>query len=379
VVSGTASRRSEHRLSRALFVVWGALLAVAALGLVYAPVQEILVIEVVIFSFAVLYGFGVWDVWPTLACLVIFGAFAASVMVPRAMNGELPPVELVEVVAPLTLAGVVMFHVRRREQAVERANRLAEADRRRARARERLSRMTSHELRTPLTIATGYVDHLLDGEADEQRREDLLTVRDELVQLGRVSDRLVRAVALDLGAPDETTDVCALLDEVRRRWSVVVDRDLVVDSAVHLVRVDEERLRAAIDTLVENSVRYTRDGDRICLFSAVVDGHAEVGVADAGPGLSDELIAHITTDAEDAGTEITVDTSTSEEAAASRLRDMYSRTGFGLRLVSGIARAAGGWVVASRSCYGGARVALAIPLPEGATLRVHGPPPARQR
>ena len=61
-MSGTASRRSERRLSRALFVAWVSLLAVAALALVYAPVQEILIIEVVIFSFAVLYGFGVWDV-----------------------------------------------------------------------------------------------------------------------------------------------------------------------------------------------------------------------------------------------------------------------------------------------------------------------------
>ena len=59
----------------------------------------------------------------------------------------------------MTLATIVMFHVRRRVQAVDQANRLAEADRRRAAARDRLSRMTSHELRTPLTIAAGYVEH----------------------------------------------------------------------------------------------------------------------------------------------------------------------------------------------------------------------------
>ena len=60
-----------------------------------------------------------------------------------------------------------------------------------------------------------------------------------------------------------------MLEEVRRRWSGVVDRDLVVDSRVHLVPVNGERLRAALDTLVENSVRYTVDGDRICLFSTL--------------------------------------------------------------------------------------------------------------
>lgn len=364
MASGTASPRGKQLFREALFVAWVVVLAVAAAALVFAPVHEIFVFELVIFSFAVLYGFAVWPVWPTVAGLVIFGLIAAGVMVPRAVSGQVPPRELVEVVAPLILAGVVMFHVRRREQAVVRANRLAEADRRRALARERLSRMTSHELRTPLTIATGYVDHLLPDECDENRREDLLTVRDELLQLSRVGERLVRAVALDLGAPEGTTDVCALLDEVRRRWSVVVDRDLVVDSEVHLVPVNEDRLRAAIDTLVENSVRYTDDGDRICLFSTAVDGHVEVGVADAGPGMSDELISHITGEATGTGAGDTAieETYLGEEAAAMRLRDMYSRTGFGLRLVSSIARAAGGSVVASRSEYGGARVALAIPL-----------------
>jgi signal transduction histidine kinase len=295
-------------------------------------------------------------------------------MVPRALQGELPPVELVEVVASVALAGIVMFHVRRRVQAVDRANRLAEADRRRAAARDRLSRMTSHELRTPLTIATGYVEQLLVDEREDQRREDLLTVRDELVQLARVTDRLVRAVALDLGAPEETTDVTALLEEVRRRWSGVVDRDFVVDSTVPNVPVNGERLRAAIDTLVENSVRYTVDGDRICLFSASVDGHAEVGVADSGPGLSDELILRIV--AEDEGPQDEVDTSIGADAAAQRLRDLYSRTGFGLRLVAGIAQTAGGRVVASRSPYGGACVALAIPLARSErhdVLRVQGP------
>ena len=258
----------------------------AAVSLVLSPVQEMVTIEVVIFSFAALYGFGVWPVVPTAASVAVFGVFAAAVMVPRTMQGELPAVELIEVVAPMTLAGIVMFHVRRRVQAVDRANRLAEADRRRAAARDRLSRMTSHELRTPLTIAGGYVEHLLADERDDLRREDLLTVRDELFQLGRVSERLVRAVSLDLGAPEDSTDVCAMLEEVRRRWSGIVDRDLVVDSRVHLVPVNGERLRAALDTLVENSVRYTDDGDRICLFSALVDGHAEVGVADSGSGLS---------------------------------------------------------------------------------------------
>ena len=371
-MSATASPRTDQRLGARLFAAWLAILCAAAVSLVLEPVEEMVTIEVVIFSFAVLYGFGVWPVVPTATSVMAFGAFSAGVMVPRTLRGELPPVELVEVVGSVALATIVMFHVRRREQAVEQATRLAEADRRRAAARDRLSRMTSHELRTPLTIATGYVEQLLVDEREEQRREDLLTVHDELGQLARVTDRLVRAVALDLGAPEEPTDVGALLEDVRRRWSGVVDRDLVVDSRVHLVPVNGERLRAAVDTLVENAVRYTVDGDRICLFSTAVDGHAEVGVADSGSGLSDEQIIRIMGESD--GFQDAVDTSVGADAAAQRLRDLYSRTGFGLRIVAGIARTAGGRVVASRSVHGGARVALAIPLARvaGDGIRVQG-------
>jgi len=372
-VSVTASLRTEQRLGAGLFAAWLAILCAAAVSLVLLPIEEMVTIEVVIFSFAALYGFGVWPVVPTATSVVAFGVFSAFVMVPRTLRDELPPVELVEVVASVALACIVMFHVRRRVQAVDRATQLAEADRRRAAARDRLSRMTSHELRTPLTIATGYVEQLLVDEREDQRREDLLTVHDELVQLARVTDRLVRAVALDLGAPEETTEVGPLLDDVRRRWSGVVDREVLVDSRVHEVAVNGERLRAALDTLVENAVRYTVAGDRICLFSASVGGHAEVGVADSGSGLSDELIIRILSESDVPHDE--VDTSVGAEAAAQRLRDLYSRTGFGLRIVSGIARTAGGRIVASRSVYGGARVALSIPAGRAGNDGVRLPAP----
>lgn len=352
-----------------LFAAWVAVLVGAAVGLVLVPSMEILGIEAVVLSFALLYGFGMWPVARTVVSILAFAAFAALVMVPRAQAGALPDSELVEVVVPLGLAMIVIYHVRRREEALHRVHELAAADRRRARARERLSRMTSHELRTPLTIASGYVDHLLEGERDEERREDLLTVRDELEQLGRVCDRLVRAVALDLGAPDALTDVPPLLDEIRRRWAVVADRDLVVDCGVATVPVNAARLRAALDTLVENSVRYTCPGQRIRLFATEVDGRVEVGVADAGPGLSPTLTYLVNTGVDRAPdpTEAAEPGTQPPGASPEGLQDLYSQTGFGLRIVAAIAQSAGGRLVAGPAPEGGARLALSVPAPAART------------
>ena len=100
-MSDTASPRTDQRLGAGLFAAWLAvLLAAAAVSLVLSPVEEMVTIEVVIFSFAALYGFGVWPVVPTATSVVAFGVFSAAVMVPRTLRGELPAVELVEVVAP---------------------------------------------------------------------------------------------------------------------------------------------------------------------------------------------------------------------------------------------------------------------------------------
>jgi signal transduction histidine kinase len=363
VVSGTTSPAPETRRSLLLFTAWVGVLLGAAAGLLLVPSMEILGIEAVVLSFALLYGFGMWPVARTVVSILAFAAFAALVMVPRAQSGAVPDSELVEVVVPLGLAMIVIYHVRRREEALHRVHELAAADRRRARARERLSRMTSHELRTPLTIASGYVDHLLEGERDEERREDLLTVRDELEQLGRVCERLVRAVALDLGAPDAVTYLPPLLDEVRRRWAVVADRDVVVDCRAATVPVNAARLRAALDTLVENSVRYTRPGQRIRLFATEADGRVEVGVADAGPGLPPTLVVLVNSGADlphapGEGPPAAESTVTSPES----LQDLYSRTGFGLRIVAAIAQSAGGRLVAGRGREGGARLALSVPV-----------------
>ncbi len=357
MVSGTASPRRDPRRAGGLFLLWLGILVVCGLFMLLVPSVELAAIELVILSFAVLYGFGAWPVVRTVTSVVAFAVVAAVIMFPRVDRGDLPAVEMIEVVTPVVLAAVVTYHVRRRDAAIEAAEVLARADRRRSSARERLGRMTSHELRTPLTIARGYVDHLVASEVDDARREDLTTVREELDQLTRLSERLVRAVSLDLGAPDVPADSEGLLEDVRRRWAVVVDRDLVVRAEAGSVPVHPERLRAALDTLVENSVRYTVPGDRICLFSEVHDGLVEVGVEDEGSGMSDDLIASVN----EGQAALYDDDAGPGSDVSSQLRDAYSQTGFGLRIVQAIARSAGGRLVAGHGRRGGARVALAVP------------------
>jgi len=116
----------------------------------------------------------------------------------------------------------------------------------------------------------------------------------------------------------------------------------------------EEGLRACLDTLIENALRYTRTEDTIRLFSFHRDGRLWVGVGDSGPGLDRKTAADI-----NAGIrKRPVDPSRSGTARASA--DPLSQTGLGIGLVQDVAGARGGRLLAGRSREGGALLVVQL-------------------
>ena len=136
---------------------------------------------------------------------------------------------------------LMVWHAQRRQSALAAVTLMAGRERELAQDRERLTRLTSHEMRTPLTIARGYVEMLLAGDPDEDRRRDLAVVDDELDRLTRVTERLVRAIRLQGDADVEQVDLDLVLHQTAERWAPVAQRRWVVDAARRPLR----RLRGA--------------------------------------------------------------------------------------------------------------------------------------
>ena len=220
--------------------------------------------------------------------------------------------------------------------------------------------MTSHEMRTPATIATGYAEALLAQETDATRRGDLEVIGEELQRLVRASDRITRTIRMD--DPDHSggRDLAGLLRGTVERWRVLADRDWRVECAVREHACSPERLRAAIDTMVENAVRYTGPGDTVRAFAQVDGTHLVVGVADSGPGMPAMLLRGL---AEGQGAVTTA------QDAAYLTADPKSQTGLGLALVREVAQGCGGRLVAGTSGEGGALVAVSLPHPHRASAR----------
>lgn len=343
--------RDDSR-QRRLLLPW-ILLAVALTGLMWLwPGDEVVPYHLIWISFALTYGFAPWPVGRTVAILGVLTALTGAILIYRAANGVLAWEETAEIPLMWLLSLLLVWHVQRREAALTTVTRLARNEIASAERRVRLGRLTSHEMRTPLTIALGYVDLLLAQEQDEERRADLEVVRDELGRLSRAGQRLLRMIQLREILDRSTLDIDELVRETTQRWATVADRCWVVDTRGGSFQGSSERVRACLDTLIENALRYTEEGGVVRVLSFRRDDHLWLGVADSGPGFAPDLAGRVNSHVPGSST-----AQTSHDAL-----DVRSQTGLGIGLVQEIVEARGGRVCAGRSREGGALVLLLLPL-----------------
>ena len=330
-----------------LYYPWIAIAAVCTTSMWIWPGEETIPYHTAWASFALMYGLGNWPLRRAAPALAVYTIATGAVLISRAATGQLEWEETTEIPLMALLMLLAVWHVRRRQVAFATVTTMAERERAQAHEREHLTRLTSHEMRTPLTIARGYVELLLDRETDPQQRRDLAVVDDELDRLTRVTERLVRAIRLQGGAELERVDLNLMLSQTVERWASVADRSWVVDAHAGMVDGSAEALRSSLDTLIENSLRYTRDGDTVRLSGHRDAAWITLSVADSGTGLSRELIAVIN------------DETTGDIEAP---RDELSQTGLGLGIVRGVATTRGGRLRAGTAPEGGARLWIELPV-----------------
>ena len=230
---------------------------------------------------------------------------------------------------PLLVLIVVLmvWHARRRDDELDTAEARAEERRSMLERQERFMHDASHELRTPVTIARGHLELLLGDDSDAE----LEIALDELARMDAIIDRLLLLASAD--QPDflqlEGVEVEPFLEDVFMRWSEVAPRAWRLGPlAPGTLLVDPDRLRAALDALVENAIKYTRKNDAIEL-RAVRDGpeRLRIEVEDEGCGVHEDALARI------------FDRFARADAARTR---SAGGVGLGLAIVDAIAKAHGG-------------------------------------
>ena len=170
------------------------------------------------------------------------------------------------------------------------------------RLRDELVATVSHELRTPLTSIIGYVELLMDTEADSlsegARRMLGVIERNANRELHLVNDLLdlgsIRSVGTDLrhrvalGGLARASVEGARITARTRGVSLEVD----VPDGLEVVG-DPQRLAQVIDNLVANAVKFSSPGAHVSLVGAHEGGSLWIEVRDEGAGISDEELPRI--------------------------------------------------------------------------------------
>jgi signal transduction histidine kinase len=203
-----------------------------------------------------------------------------------------------------------------------------------------------HELRTPLTIVRGHLE-LMDAADPEDVAASRALVIDELDRMRRLVDDLLtlaKSEQRDFVVP-AATDVARLTDETLAKATTLGTRHWVLDDLADVeASLDAQRISQAWLQLAANAVRYSAEGSRIGMGSAVVDDALRLWVRDEGVGIPAEEQARVLERAERGRT--------------------GTGTGLGLAIVSTIARAHGGRVLVDSAEGVGTRVTIVVPVDE---------------
>lgn len=161
----------------------------------------------------------------------------------------------------------------------------------------------SHELKTPIFAAQGFVHTLIDGAKDDEK------VRDKFLNKAAKSldglDALVRDLMTlsqmeigDIKMNRERIDLVALTQEVFEQLETKADARHVSMKILNpilniWVRADYQRIMQVMTNLVENAIKYGKEGGKVNVIFEDDKKDWLISIADNGPGIPPEHLNRI--------------------------------------------------------------------------------------
>jgi len=160
----------------------------------------------------------------------------------------------------------------------------------------------SHELKTPLTSIRGFVETLEDGAINNSNsaRRFLAIIKKHAQRLGNIIDDLLRLSELESGSGIKMAelDLKGLIDEIVMGFghALAVKQQRLSAEAPggdFTIRGDRDRLEQVFVNLIDNAIKYTKEGGLITLRLAEADDYVIVTVEDNGIGIPTEDIERV--------------------------------------------------------------------------------------
>lgn len=155
----------------------------------------------------------------------------------------------------------------------------------------------SHELRTPMTTIGGFVDSILDGVIPpEEQKHYLEIISSEVKRLSRLVTSLLEISRMETGQitlNPTVFDVCEmtkiiLLSNEKRIEEKNLDVSYVCDEEHINVKADKDSIHRVILNLMDNAIKFSREGGKYEISLAKKGEKAEICVFDEGIGIKEK-------------------------------------------------------------------------------------------
>ncbi len=159
----------------------------------------------------------------------------------------------------------------------------------------------SHELRTPLTSIKGFVETILNGKTDDEafvqrylsivsgETDRMITLINDLLDLTKIESRRQKLVFEEVNLKEIFDDTITVLASKAEEREVAVENRL--DDLI--VLGNPKMLRQVAINLVDNAIKYNKQGGQVWIEAAVNDGIASISVTDTGIGIPSEHLERV--------------------------------------------------------------------------------------
>ncbi len=168
--------------------------------------------------------------------------------------------------------------------------------------RNRFISDVSHELRSPMTSMLGFVEAVADGSLPPEKQKYYLSlVAEEIKRLSRLVADLLDVSRLEMGerkmnfAKYDLADNAAtvLISLEQRINDKKLDVSFEADEDKLFVSADADAMYRVLYNLIENAVKFSREGGKLSVTLTHTDAHVQLSVYNEGIGISKEDLPNI--------------------------------------------------------------------------------------
>lgn len=162
----------------------------------------------------------------------------------------------------------------------------------------------SHELRTPLTVIAGYVETMLQKQAEfpEKWRPVFAQMQQHTTRMEHLVEDLLLLSKLEATEPDP--EALEVIDVVELLRQLAHDAENISGEAKHIIELEVDpklqlrgirsELQSVFANLIINAVKYTPENGEITIHWYADKGAACFAVRDAGIGIAAEHLPRLT-------------------------------------------------------------------------------------